>query len=190
MMIVMTTDHHHHQVVKNNEVPAVGYRFDPTDKELVVDYLFHKVHGNPLPSTTAVKECDVYGDSHAWKGLFEAMEEDTLYFFTRLKKKTEKGKRIDRTTDSGTWKGQQGDKEIFCYNDNHQMVHVGSRRNFSFIPKEGIQETCCTWVMHEYRLDGCLLNQNNNSYVLCRIKKMKRGKNGRAATDYNDDDDL
>ncbi|KAI9160368.1 hypothetical protein LWI28_007492 [Acer negundo] len=113
-MIVMTTDHHHHhQVVKNNEVPAVGYWFNPTDKELAVDYLFHKVHGNPLPSTTAVKECDIYGESHAWKGLFEDMEEDTLYFFTRLKKKTEKGKRVDRTTDSGTWKGQQGDKEIF-----------------------------------------------------------------------------
>ncbi|KAK0584253.1 hypothetical protein LWI29_010117 [Acer saccharum] len=89
--MMMTTDHHH-QVVKNNEVLAVGYQFDPTDKELIVDYLFHKVHGNPLPSTTAFEECDVYGDSRAWKGLFEALEEDTLYFFTRLKKKTEKAK--------------------------------------------------------------------------------------------------
>ncbi|TXG58012.1 hypothetical protein EZV62_015841 [Acer yangbiense] len=62
------------------------------------------------------------------EGTLRSLEEDTLYFFTRLKKKTEKGKRIDRATDSGTWKGQQGDKEIFCYNDNHQMVHIGSRR--------------------------------------------------------------
>ncbi|KAK0585440.1 hypothetical protein LWI29_028644 [Acer saccharum] len=74
----------HHQVVKNNEAPAVGYQFYPTDKELIVDYLVHKVHGNPLPSTTAVEECDVYCDSRAWKGLFEALEEDILYFFTRL----------------------------------------------------------------------------------------------------------
>ncbi|KAK2654383.1 hypothetical protein Ddye_014239 [Dipteronia dyeriana] len=173
--------------MKNNEVPAVGYRFNPTDKELIVGYLFNKVHGNPLPSTFAVNECDVYGDSRAWKGLFEALKEDTLYFFTRLKKKTEKGKRIDRATDSGTWKGQQVDQEIFCHNDNHQMVHIGSRRNFSFIPKKGIQESRYTWVMHEYRLDGCLLDQNNNPYELC--KKMMRGKNGRAAMDYNDDDE-
>ncbi|KAK4842417.1 hypothetical protein QYF36_021217 [Acer negundo] len=186
-MFPMMTTHHHRQVVKNNEVLAVGYRFDPTDKELIVDYLFNKVHGNPLPSTTAVKECDVYGDSRAWKGLFEALEEDTLYFFTRLKKKAEKGKRIDRVTDSGTWKGQQGDKEIFCYNGN-QMVHIGSKSNFSFIPKERVKESRGTWVMHEYRLKGCQLDQNTNSYVLCRIKKMKKkGKKGWAASDYNDD---
>ncbi|KAK2654394.1 hypothetical protein Ddye_014250 [Dipteronia dyeriana] len=147
--MMMTTDHHH-QVVKNSEVLAVGYRFNPTDKELIVGYLLNKVHGNSLPSTFVVRECDVYGDSRAWKGLFEALEEDTLYFFTRLKKKIEKGKRIDRATDSCTWKGQQGDQEIFCHNDNHQMVHIGSRRNFSFIPKGGIQESRCTWVMHEY----------------------------------------
>ncbi|TXG58013.1 hypothetical protein EZV62_015842 [Acer yangbiense] len=86
---MMMTTNHHYQVVKNNEVPAVGYRFDSTYKEHIMDYLFHKVHGNPLPSTTVVKECDVYGDSRAWKGLFEALEEDTLYFFTRQKKAKE-----------------------------------------------------------------------------------------------------
>ncbi|KAK1552399.1 hypothetical protein Q3G72_016014 [Acer saccharum] len=145
-------------------VPAVDYQFDPTDKELIAYYPFNK-------------------------GLFEALEEDTLYFFTRLKKKAEKGKIIDRVTDSGTWKGQQGDKEIFCYNGN-QMVHIGSKSNFSFIPKEGVKESRGMWVMHEYLLKGCQLDQNNNSYWLCRIKKMnKKGKKGWAALDYNDDDD-
>ncbi|KAK0599625.1 hypothetical protein LWI29_007080 [Acer saccharum] len=54
------------------------------------------------------------------------------------------------------------------------MVCIGSKSNFSFIPKEGVKESRGTWVMHEYRL----------------MKKMKKkGKNGRIAIDHNDDDD-
>ncbi|KAK1550452.1 hypothetical protein Q3G72_019361 [Acer saccharum] len=58
-----------------------GYRFTPTGEELILDYLFHKVHSNPLPSVTAVIDCDIYsGDIRAWKRLFEeSEEEDTLY---------------------------------------------------------------------------------------------------------------
>nr|UBT01632.1 NAC transcription factor 28 [Litchi chinensis] len=161
----------------------VGVRFNPTDQQLIVDYLLNKVQGKPLPSSTAIIDCDIYGEGHAWRQLFEESEENSLYFFTRLKKKTEKGKRIDRVTDCGTWKGQQRDKEIFS--DGGRKVHIGSKRSFSFIPKKGVQETRGKWVMHEYRLEGCLLDRKNNFYVLCRInRKSKR----RTAT--HDDDDL
>ncbi|KAL5746626.1 hypothetical protein ACOSP7_027772 [Xanthoceras sorbifolium] len=45
--------------------------------------------------------------------------------------------------------------------------------------------------MHEYMLDGCLLDQNNNCYVLCRIKN-KKGKKDRRTVTYGptDDDDV
>ncbi|KAK2638215.1 hypothetical protein Ddye_026010 [Dipteronia dyeriana] len=92
--------------MKNNkgcQLLAISYRFDLTNKELIMDYLFNKVHENPFPFTTIVKECDDYGDNRVWKGLFEAIEENTLYSFTRLKKKTEKGKIIDSLTDSSTY---------------------------------------------------------------------------------------
>nr|UBT01623.1 NAC transcription factor 19 [Litchi chinensis] len=162
----------------------VGCRFDPTDQQLILDYLLNKVNNNPLPSPTAVIDCDVYGEGIAWRRLFEESEEDSLYFFTKLKKKTGKGKRVDRVTDCGTWKGQQRDKEIYTHGD--QRVHIGSKRSFSFVPKKGFQENRGKWVMHEYRLEGCLLDKKNNFYVICRIKK-KRSKRSNAT--YDDDDD-
>nr|UBT01648.1 NAC transcription factor 44 [Litchi chinensis] len=143
----------------NNAGLPVGFRFDPTDNKLLVNYLFKKVHGNPLPSPTSIIDCDVYGGGRAWKRLFEESEEDNLYFFTRLKKKHENGKSMEW----GTWRGQNG-KEIYGYNGD-QKVKIGGKRSFSFIPKNGVQEMRDRWVMHEYRLDGCLLDdQNNNSW--------------------------
>ncbi|KAK3198094.1 hypothetical protein Dsin_021509 [Dipteronia sinensis] len=149
----------------NERVSITGhrYRFDPTDKELIVDYLFNKVHGNPLPSTTVVKERDVYGDNRVWNGLFEVFEENTIYFFRRLKKKTEKGKIIDSVTDSSTWKMAI----------KWSALDPTSKINISFIPKEGVKGSYGTWVMNGYQL----------------MKKMKKGKNGRISIDDDDADD-
>nr|UBT01651.1 NAC transcription factor 47 [Litchi chinensis] len=120
-------------------------RFDPTDQQLVLDYLFNKVNNNPLPSPTAVIDCDVYGEGTAW--------------------------RVSSV--------------IKRYGD--QRVHIGSKRSFSFVPTKGFQENRGKWVMHEYRLDGCLLNKNNSFYVICRIKNMKRK---RSNATYDDDHHL
>ncbi|KAK0598357.1 hypothetical protein LWI29_033962 [Acer saccharum] len=192
MNMAITTDH---VVNEGFQLPAVGYRFDPTDQELIFYFLYNKVHGNLLPSPNPVIECDVYGDGCPWKRLFEECEENALYFFTRLKNKNdEKGKRINRATDSGTWRAQR-DKEIFSFGD--QTVLIGFKRSFSFIPKTGGQESPGIWVMHEYRLDGCLLDQWNGcailkDYVLCRIIKKKPIKEGRSNTncDHEDQDQV
>ncbi|KAK0592656.1 hypothetical protein LWI29_022994 [Acer saccharum] len=66
MNMAITTDD---QVVMNEgfRLPAVGYRFNPTDQELIVHFLYNKVHGNLLPSPNPVIECDVYGGNCPWK---------------------------------------------------------------------------------------------------------------------------
>ncbi|KAI9161327.1 hypothetical protein LWI28_016372 [Acer negundo] len=104
---------------------------------------YPSVHGNLLPSPNPVIECYVYGDSRPWKRLFEGCEEKSLYFFTRLKNKNdEKDKRINRVTDSGTWRAQS-DKEVFSYGD--QTVLIGFKRSFSFMPKTSGQESRGIW---------------------------------------------
>ncbi|KAL5813298.1 hypothetical protein ACOSQ3_028248 [Xanthoceras sorbifolium] len=173
--------------ISNCRLPP-GFRFDQTDQQLILDYLFNKIHGNPLFSSTVVIDCDIYGNGRLWRRLFEESETDALYFFTRIKKKTSKGKRVDRVTSSGTWKGQSHKKIYF--RDGHQNVSIiGSKGCFSFQPKKGFKESCGKWVMHEYMLDGCLLDQNNNNcYVLCRIKN-KKGKKDRMTDTYGPTDD-
>ncbi|KAK1577942.1 hypothetical protein Q3G72_026172 [Acer saccharum] len=189
MNMAITTDD---QVVMNEgfRLPAIGYRFNPTDQELIVHFLYNKVHANLLLSPNPVIEYDVYGGSCPWKRLFEECEENALYFFTRLKNKNdEKGKRINRATNSGMWRAQR-EKKIFSYYD-YQRVFIRFMRSFSFMPKTGTQESCGKWVMHEYRLDGCsLVDQSNGGamkdYVLCRIIKKKPSKGGRSNTNNND----
>lgn len=40
-------------------VIPTGYRFAPTDEELITQYLAEKVKGKPLPSNT-IREVDIY----------------------------------------------------------------------------------------------------------------------------------
>lgn len=75
-----------------------GYRFHPTDRELIMEYLLKISRGESLRPEGAIFECDVYGDANEWMMYFEYIDEDILFFLTKLKKKTAKSQRIDRTT--------------------------------------------------------------------------------------------
>lgn len=59
-------------------IPA-GCRFTPIDGELILNYLYNKNNGNPLPSNMVI-ECDVYGEAEQWRKKFEENGEKTLYF--------------------------------------------------------------------------------------------------------------
>lgn len=156
----------------NLELP-VGYRFEPTEQELLLYYLYNKVNGAQL-ACNAVLECDLYGEEEAWRQLFHQTDERSLYFFTNLKNKTDNDSRIGRTTSSGcaTWRNQN-EKPIH-YDGNvsdgddqrNEMTLIGFKRTFSYVPKKkGSTSTRAKgrghgWVMHEFRLAGCLLNND------------------------------
>lgn len=76
----------------------LGYRFDPTDEEMVLHYPYNRTYRLSLSSTTAVIDCDIYNKTDAWKNLFEAAGETSLYFFTKLRMKSEKGLRAERAS--------------------------------------------------------------------------------------------
>ncbi|KAL0009073.1 hypothetical protein SO802_010575 [Lithocarpus litseifolius] len=54
-----------------------------------------------------VIECDVFGDPNAWIKVFQETHMVRLYFCTKLKKRNQKGKRIERSTHCGTWRCQK-----------------------------------------------------------------------------------
>lgn len=127
-----------------------GYKFCPTKKELIDLFLIKKIFGETIPRNP-IKDCDIYGDPKIWRNLFEKTGMKTHYFYTKPKY-SQRGKRVRRTTGSGTWEGQ-GCAPI--YDDDAK--HIGSRRRFSFAEKEGLEPNV-GWSMLEYRLDG--INQN------------------------------
>lgn len=145
-----------------------GFRFHPTDEELVVQYLKRKVHSFPLPASI-IPEVDVCKfDPWALPG----GSEQERYFFSTREIKYPNGSRSNRATGSGYWKATGLDKQIVS-SRTHQTV--GMKKTLVFYRGKPPKGCRTDWVMHEYRL---IAGPNNNSpqesWVLCRVFLKKR----------------
>ncbi|KAJ0037542.1 hypothetical protein Pint_23780 [Pistacia integerrima] len=154
-----------------------GFRFHPTDEELVVQYLKRKVFAFPLPASI-IPEVDVC-KSDPWD--LPGDLEQERYFFSTREAKYPNGNRSNRATGSGYWKATGLDKQIVTSRGN-QMV--GMKKTLVFYRGKPPHGSRTDWVMHEYRLVTSETTQNKNStqslvmpvenWVLCRIFLKKR----------------
>ncbi|KAK4744126.1 hypothetical protein SAY87_010438 [Trapa incisa] len=158
-----------------------GFRFHPTDEELVVHYLKKKASSSPLP-VSIIAEVDIY-KFDPWELPAKATYgEQEWYFFSPRDRKYPNGARPNRAATSGYWKATGTDKPILASGGTQK---VGVKKALVFYggkPPKGIKTN---WIMHEYRLaenkniskpPGCDLGNKKNSlrlddWVLCRIYK-------------------
>ncbi|GMH02248.1 hypothetical protein Nepgr_004087 [Nepenthes gracilis] len=180
-----------------------GFRFHPTDEELVVQYLKRKVLSCPLPASI-IPEVDVCKPD-PWDLPGELGQE--RYFFSTRETKYPNGNRSNRATVSGYWKATGKDKAIMggsgsrssssgCCRDTPRVVVqvVGMKKTLVFYrgkPPHGMRTD---WVMHEYRLVDASVSTPNlaqnlvmatGDWVLCRIFLKKR--NAKTKEDSNED---
>ncbi|KAK6157410.1 hypothetical protein DH2020_011658 [Rehmannia glutinosa] len=152
-----------------------GFRFHPTDEELVVHYLKKKVASAPLP-VAIIAEVDLYK--------FDPWELPArVVFFSPRDRKYPNGARPNRAATSGYWKATGTDKPVLTAGGTQK---VGVKKALVFYggkPPKGIKTN---WIMHEYRLadnkppsnkpPGCDFGNKKGSlrlddWVLCRIYK-------------------
>ncbi|KAL0717252.1 hypothetical protein Bca4012_066574 [Brassica carinata] len=173
-----------------------GFRFHPTDEELVVHYLKRKVASAPLP-VAIIAEVDLY-KFDPWELPEKASFGDKeWYFFSPRDRKYPNGARPNRAATSGYWKATGTDKPVLA-SDGKQKVGVKKALVFySGKPPKGVKSD---WIMHEYRLidnksnnrpPGCDFGNKKNSlrlddWVLCRIYKKNSG--GRYVHNDKDND--
>lgn len=169
--------------VKNGELRLPpGFRFHPTDEELVMQYLKRKVFSCPLPASI-IPEVDVC-KSDPWD-LPGALEQER-YFFSTKEAKYPNGNRSNRATHSGYWKATGLDKQIVTSKGNHV---VGMKKTLVFYRGKPPHGSRTDWIMHEYRLlnsppPTCSHSQGPvvpmENWVLCRIflKRRSGAKNG------------
>lgn len=147
-----------------------GFRFHPTDQELVLDYLKRKVFSFPLPASI-IPEVDLC-KSDPWD-LPGDMEQER-YFFSTREVKYPNGNRSNRATASGYWKATGLDKKVLSSKGNQV---VGMKKTLVFYKGKPPHGSRTDWVMHEYRLntpqDTTTIQIEN--WVLCRIFLKKRG---------------
>ncbi|MBA0555095.1 hypothetical protein Golob_014155, partial [Gossypium lobatum] len=87
----------------DEDVPLPGFRFHPTDEELVGFYLRRKVDNKPL-TIELIKEIDIYKYDPSDLPKTGMMGENELYFFCRRGRKYRNSVRPNRVTESGFWK--------------------------------------------------------------------------------------
>ncbi|KAK1551894.1 hypothetical protein Q3G72_006707 [Acer saccharum] len=166
-----------------------GFRFHPTDEELVVQYLKRKVFACPLPASI-IPEVDVC-KSDPWD--LPGDVEQERYFFSTREAKYPNGNRSNRATGSGYWKATGLDKQIVTSRGSHV---VGMKKTLVFYRGKPPHGSRTDWIMHEYRLVNNYNNNNNSktttppnaptqnnnmspvvameNWVLCRIFLKKR----------------
>nr|WLO57482.1 NAC transcription factor 23 [Rheum palmatum] len=145
-----------------------GFRFYPTDEELMVQYLCRKVAGYNF-SLPIIAEIDLY-KFDPWvlpgKALFGEKE---WYFFTPRDRKYPNGSRPNRVAGSGYWKATGTDKVI-----TSEGRKVGIKKALVFYIGKAPKGTKTNWIMHEYRLFESTSKSGGSKlddWVLCRIYK-------------------
>ncbi|KAJ7537768.1 hypothetical protein O6H91_11G021600 [Diphasiastrum complanatum] len=149
-----------------------GFRFHPTDVELVTYYLKRKVNGRAIEYDVVV-EVDLY-KCEPWdlpdKSLIGGSDPE-WYFFSARDKKYANGSRTNRATEAGYWKATGKDRAVKTGSRT-----VGMKKTLVFYKGRAPHGERTDWIMHEYRLedDGSGKVKLQDAFVLCRVFK----KNG------------
>ncbi|KAL2320443.1 hypothetical protein Fmac_029412 [Flemingia macrophylla] len=126
-----------------------GFRFHPTDEEIITYYLTEKVKNSSF-SAIAIGEADL-NKCEPWDLPKKAkIGEKEWYFFCQKDRKYPTGMRTNRATESGYWKATGKDKEIYKGKGNL----VGMKKTLVFYKGRAPKGEKTNWVMHEFRLEG------------------------------------
>ncbi|VAI38861.1 unnamed protein product [Triticum turgidum subsp. durum] len=152
-----------------------GFRFHPTDDELVEHYLCRKAAGQRLP-VPIIAEVDLYRfDPWALpdRALFGTRE---WYFFTPRDRKYPNGSRPNRAAGNGYWKATGADKPVAPRGGRT----MGIKKALVFYAGKAPKGVKTDWIMHEYRLAdaGRAAASKKGSlrlddWVLCRLYNKK-----------------
>ncbi|PWA94954.1 NAC domain-containing protein [Artemisia annua] len=157
----------------------IGYRFEPTDLELIRHYLLKKIRNENLPKNK-ISTVKIYEDHPKdIVGNYPQAKEGEWYFFTSRDRKYPNGKRPNRRAGLGYWKATGPDKVI-----RHKGMKIGGKKSLVYYEGHSPDGTKTNWMMHEYVVEGyerkrAAGNKDMmlNDYVLCKIyNKHGRGK--------------
>ncbi|XP_022141188.1 NAC domain-containing protein 7-like [Momordica charantia] len=148
-----------------------GFRFHPTDEELVDYYLRKKISSRRI-DLDVIKDVDLY-KIEPWD-LQEICslgteDQNEWYFFSHKDKKYPTGTRTNRATAAGFWKATGRDKAIYSKHDL-----IGMRKTLVFYKGRAPNGQKSDWIMHEYRLET---DENGapqeEGWVVCRVFKKR-----------------
>ncbi|KAK7352825.1 hypothetical protein VNO80_18255 [Phaseolus coccineus] len=150
-----------------------GFRFHPTDEELVTCYLLNKISDSNFTGR-AITDVDL-NKSEPWELPGKAkMGEKEWYFFSLRDRKYPTGVRTNRATNTGYWKTTGKDKEIL---NSATSELIGMKKTLVFYKGRAPRGEKSNWVMHEYRMHSksTFRTTRQDEWVVCRVFKKSGG---------------
>ncbi|KAG8391994.1 hypothetical protein BUALT_Bualt01G0245500 [Buddleja alternifolia] len=162
-----------------SQVPP-GFRFHPTEEELLQYYLRKKVASEEI-DLDVIRDVDL-NKLEPWDiqemCKIGSTPQNDWYFFSHKDKKYPTGTRTNRATAVGFWKATGRDKVIYS-----ESRRIGMRKTLVFYKGRAPHGQKSDWIMHEYRLDDIDTNNMCNivmgeamqeeGWVVCRVFKKK-----------------
>ncbi|KAE8684536.1 NAC domain-containing protein 13 [Hibiscus syriacus] len=142
---VATTDSR----IGDDQVWPPGFRFHPTDEELVLYYLKRKICRRKL-KLDIIRETDVYKwnpEELPAQSILKTADRQ-WFFFSPRDRKYPNAARSNRATRQGYWKATGKDRAITCNSRT-----VGVKKTLVFYRGRAPNGERTDWVMHEYTLD-------------------------------------
>ncbi|KAL9229928.1 hypothetical protein vseg_005341 [Gypsophila vaccaria] len=156
----------------NGGVPP-GFRFHPTDEELLHYYLKKKVAFQKF-DMDVIREVDL-NKMEPWdlqeRCRIGSTPQNEWYFFSHKDRKYPTGSRTNRATNAGFWKATGRDKCI-----RNTFKKIGMRKTLVFYRGRAPHGQKTDWIMHEYRLedgDDPHGTTCEDGWVVCRVFKKK-----------------
>uniref|UniRef100_A0A452Z5J3 NAC domain-containing protein n=2 Tax=Aegilops tauschii subsp. strangulata TaxID=200361 RepID=A0A452Z5J3_AEGTS len=122
-----------------------GFRFHPTDEELVMHYLCRRCAGLPI-SVPIIAEVDLYKFDPWQLPRMALYGEKEWYFFSPRDRKYPNGSRPNRSAGTGYWKATGADKPVGT------PKPLAIKKALVFYAGKAPKGDKTNWIMHEYRL--------------------------------------
>ncbi|KAJ4824223.1 Transcription factor JUNGBRUNNEN 1 [Turnera subulata] len=132
------------------EVQLPGFRFHPTDEELVGFYLRRKVEKKPL-KIELIKHVDIYKYDPWDLPTSNSVGDKEGYFFCKRGRKYRNSVRPNRVTGSGFWKATGIDRPVYSHEGQGRDC-IGLKKTLVYYRGNAGKGTKTDWMMHEFRL--------------------------------------
>ncbi|XP_022683500.1 protein FEZ [Setaria italica] len=163
---------------RSDEILMPGFRFHPTDEELVSFYLKRKIQQKPI-SIELIRQLDIYKYDPWDLPKLASTGEKEWYFYCPRDRKYRNSVRPNRVTAAGFWKATGTDRPIYS---SEGTKCIGLKKSLVFYKGRAARGMKTDWMMHEFRLpslnDPSLPKRPidktiplNDSWTICRIFK-------------------
>ncbi|OMO59891.1 No apical meristem (NAM) protein [Corchorus olitorius] len=155
---------------------GTGFRFFPTEEELVSFYLRNQLEGKRREMNLVIPVLNIY-DVEPWDlpplaGELCRRDTEQWFYFTPRQEREARGGRPNRTTASGYWKATGSPSYVYSSDDRV----IGMKKTMVFYKGKAPSGKKTKWKMNEYRAIEAVANPSaaatpklRHEFSLCRI---------------------